>query len=107
MGGTYQSLSLLYGVLDGDRSGKLSHTFATNDGTNFCSSSRLRRLLDSLEGYTVPLQLLDPDIAVRLDVKRVKRAHLDMLVLLRDASRNLQRRRRFNGRRRRRRISSS
>lgn len=87
--------------------GGLSHTFATDDGADFCSSSGLRRLLDPLEGYTVPLLLLDPDIAVRLNVKCVKRAHLDMLVLLRDASRNLQRRRRFDGRRRRRWISSS
>ena len=84
----------------------LIRTFATDDGADFCPSSGLRRLLDPLEGYTVPLWLLDPDIAVRLDVKRVKRAHLDMLVLLHDASRNLQRCRRFDGCRRRR-ISSS
>ena len=84
----------------------LIRTFATDDGADFCPSSGLRRLFDPLEGYTVPLWLLDPDIAVRLNVKRVKRAHLDMLVLLRDASRNLQRCRRFDGRRRRR-ISSS
>jgi hypothetical protein len=84
----------------------LIRTFATDDGADFCPSSGLRRLFDPLEGYTVPLWLLDPDIAVRLDVKRVKRAHLDMLVLLHDASRNLQRCRRFDGRRRRR-ISSS
>ncbi len=82
-------------------------TFPTDDGADFCPSSGLRRLFDPLEGYTVPLWLLDPDIAVRLNVKRVKRAHLDMLVLLHDASRNLQRCRRFDGRRRRRRISSS
>jgi hypothetical protein len=79
----------------------LIRTFATDDGADFCPSSWLRRLFDPLEGYTVPLWLLDPDIAVRLNVKRVKRAHLDMLVLLNDASRNLQRCRRFDGRRRR------
>jgi hypothetical protein len=84
----------------------LIRTFATDDCADFCPSSGLRRLFDPLEGYTVPLWLLDPDIAVRLNVQRVKRAHLDMLVLLHDASRNLQRCRRFDGRRRRR-ISSS
>ena len=82
-------------------------TFATDDGADFCPTSGLRRLLDPLEGYAVPLWLLDPDIAVRLHVERVKRAHLDVLVLFHDAPRNLQRRRRLDGCGRRRRISAS
>lgn len=75
-------------------------TFATDDGPDLRPVSGLGRLFDTLEGYTVPLWLLDPDIAVRLDVERVERAHLDMFVLLHDASRNLERCRRLDGRRR-------
>ena len=107
-GGIHQSISLRRpdrvteeGCVRGGYVQVLIRTFATDDGADFCPSSGLRRLFDPLEGYTVPL-LLDPDIAVRFNVKRVKRAHLDMLVLLHDASRNLQRGRRFDGRRRRR-----
>lgn len=103
--GLYQSL--LYGGERVCRERGVIRTFATDDGTDFCPSSGLRRLFDPLEGYTVPLRLLNPDVTVRLNVERVKRAHLDMLVLLHDASRNLQRCRRFDGRRRRRRISGS
>lgn len=56
-------------------------TFATNDGDNFRPASRLQGLFDPLERYAV-----------------VESAHLDVLVLLHDASCDLQGRRRFDGR---------
>jgi len=76
-------------------------TFATYDGADLCAASRLRRLFNPLEGDAVPLWLLDPHIPVRLYIQRVERTHLDVLVLLYDTSRDLQRRRRLDGRRRR------
>lgn len=99
---------IFYGVpIGGVLNSSFVRTFTTDDSADFCPASRLRRLFDPLEGYAVPLWLLDPDIAVRLHVERMERAHLDVLVLLRDASRDLKRCRRFDGRRRRRRLPSS
>lgn len=74
-------------------------TFATYDGADLCPASRLRRLFNPLEGDAVPLWLLNPHIPVRLYIQRVERTHLDVLVLVYDASRDLQRRRRLDGRR--------
>lgn len=78
-----------------------SRTFATDDGADLCPASGLRCLFDPLEGDAVPFCLLYPHIPVRLYVQRVERTHLDVRVLLYDAPRNLQRRRRLDGRRRR------
>jgi len=55
----------------------------------------------------IPLWLLDPDIPIHLHVERMERAHLEVFVLIHYTSRDLQGRRRFDGRRRRRRISGS
>jgi hypothetical protein len=67
-------------------------TFTTDDGANLRPTSRLRRLLDPFKRYAVPLCLLYPNVAISFYVQRVERAHLDMVVLLHNTSRDLQRR---------------
>ena len=67
----------------------VGRTFTTDDGADLCATSGLRRLLDPLERDAVPFWLLDPHIPVRFYIQGVERAHLNVLVLLHHASRNL------------------
>lgn len=61
-------------------------TFSTHDGADVCPSSRLGHLAQPLLGDRVPLALAldDAKVAPDLEVERVVRALLDVLVLARD-----------------------